>query len=152
RFHTIYWPIMLMALDLPLPKKVFAHGWLLMKDGKMSKSKGKVVDPVTLIDDYGLDALRYYLLREVPFGSDGVFTPEGFVECINFDFANDLANLLSRTVAIIRKYFNVEIPTFRSKEEAVDYSLETLMDETIDKVQSSMDKMEFSVALSANWH
>lgn len=76
RFHTIYWPIMLMALDLPLPKKVFAHGWLLMKDGKMSKSKGNVVDPVDLIDRYGLDALRYYLLREVPFGSDGVFTPE----------------------------------------------------------------------------
>ena len=75
RFHTIYWPIILMALDLPLPKKVFAHGWILMKDGKMSKSKGNVVDPVTLIDRYGLDALRYYLLREVPFGSDGVFTP-----------------------------------------------------------------------------
>ena len=82
RFHTIYWPIMLMALDLPLPKKVFAHGWLLMKDGKMSKSKGNVVDPVTLIDRYGLDAFRYYLLREVPFGSDGVFTPEGLLNVL----------------------------------------------------------------------
>src|SRR5690625_5598238 len=87
RFHTIYWPIMLMALDLPLPKKVFAHGWILMKDGKMSKSKGNVVDPVSLTDRYGLDALRYYLLREVPFGSDGVFTPEGFVVRLTYDLA-----------------------------------------------------------------
>ena len=112
RFHTIYWPIMLMALDLPLPKKVFAHGWLLMKDGKMSKSKGNVVDPVTLIDRYGLDSLRYYLLREVPFGSDGVFTPESFVERLNFDLANDLGNLLNRTVAMINKYFDGVIPAY----------------------------------------
>ena len=125
RFHTIYWPIMLMALDLPLPKKVFAHGWLLMKDGKMSKSKGNVVDPVTLIDRYGLDALRYYLLREVPFGADGVFTPEGFVDRINFDLANDLGNLLNRTVAMINKYFDGEIPEYKGSVSEFDRELRT---------------------------
>ena len=133
RFHTIYWPIMLMALDLPLPKKVFAHGWILMKDGKMSKSKGNVVNPVTLIDRYGLDALRYYLLREVPFGSDGVFTPEAFVEKVNFDLANDLGNLLNRTVAMINKYFNGEIPTYKESEGAFEKSLVEAHRETVEK-------------------
>ncbi|GIO30714.1 MULTISPECIES: methionine--tRNA ligase [Paenibacillus] len=149
RFHTIYWPIILMALDLPLPKKVFAHGWLLMKDGKMSKSKGNVVDPVTLIDRYGLDTLRYYLLREVPFGADGTFTPESFVERVNSDLANDLGNLLNRTVAMVDKYFDGVVPEYKSGVTAFDGELEEAAKAVYQKVEDAMENMEFSVALTA---
>lgn len=151
RFHTIYWPIMLMALGLPIPKKVFAHGWLLTKEGKMSKSKGTVVDPVVLIDRYGLDALRYYLLREVPFGADGAFTPENFVERINFDLANDLGNLLNRTVAMIDKYCGGQVPAYAGRLTPFDQPLEELAADTIRLVEDAMERMEFSVALSGLW-
>src|SRR5690606_31936775 len=145
-------PIMLMALGLPLPKKVFAHGWLLTKEGKMSKSKGTVVDPVVLIDRYGLDALRYYLLREVPFGSDGAFTPENFVERINFDLANDLGNLLNRTIAMIDKYFDGYIPSSSDLQAtAFDAAYEQFAQDTIVKVDEAMEDMQFSVALTEIW-
>lgn len=151
RFHTIYWPIMMIALELPLPQKVFAHGWLLMKDGKMSKSKGNVIDPVTLIDRYGLDAVRYYLLREVPFGADGAFTPEGFVERINYDLANDLGNLLNRTIAMLDKYFDGVIPEFQLGLTEFDKDLEQMTLAAVDKVEAALENMEFSVALNAIW-
>ncbi|MFC4768523.1 methionine--tRNA ligase [Effusibacillus consociatus] len=150
RFHTIYWPIMLMALGLPLPKKVFGHGWLLMKDGKMSKSKGNVIDPKLLINRYGLDSIRYFLLREVPFGSDGVFTPEALIQRMNYDLANDLGNLLSRTVAMLEKYFDGVLPALNDATD-LDKELQALATSTVERVEEAMDKMEFSVALSAIW-
>ncbi|HEC2209823.1 TPA: methionine--tRNA ligase [Staphylococcus delphini] len=151
RFHSIIWPIILMALDLPLPKKVFAHGWVLMKDGKMSKSKGNVMDPNVLIDRYGLDATRYYLMRELPFGSDGVFTPEAFVDRTNFDLANDLGNLVNRTISMINKYFDGELPAYQGPIHELDEAMEQMALDTVQAYHESMDKLQFSVALSTVW-
>ncbi|WP_214269048.1 methionine--tRNA ligase [Staphylococcus pseudoxylosus] len=151
RFHSIIWPILLMALDIPLPKKVFAHGWILMKDGKMSKSKGNVVDPNVLIDRYGLDATRYYLMRELPFGSDGVFTPEGFVERTNYDLANDLGNLVNRTISMINKYFDGELPAYQGPKHELDKDMEQMALDTVQTFHENMDDLQFSVALSTVW-
>ncbi|OQQ86197.1 methionine--tRNA ligase [Ligilactobacillus salivarius] len=150
RFHTIYWPIILMALDLPLPKHIIGHGWLLMRDGKMSKSKGNVVYPEMIVERYGLDALRYYLMRAVPFGNDGVFTPEDFIGKINFDLANDLGNLLNRTVAMINKYRG-GLPELKSGVTAFDKDLEDVAANTIKNFEEQMDSVHFSNALDEVW-
>jgi len=151
RFHTIYWPIILMALDLPLPKHIVGHGWLLMKDGKMSKSKGNVVYPEMLVERYGLDALRYYLMRAVPFGNDGVFTPEDFINKVNYDLANDLGNLLNRTVAMINKYRGGQIPALNSGVTEFDTDLEQAFQTAVKEYEEEMDNMHFSNALGALW-
>lgn len=151
RFHTIYWPIFLMALNLPLPKKIFAHGFIMMKDGKMSKSKGNVVQPEMLVERYGLDATRYFLLRELPFGADGVFSPEAFVERTNFDLANDLGNLLNRTVSMMNKYFDGVIPVEGNEPTEFDTALQQQAKDVIEKYEVNMDRMQFSMVLSDVW-
>ena len=140
RFHTILWPAMLMALDLPLPKRVFGHGWLLLDGGKMSKSKGNVVDPVVLADRYSVDAIRYFLLREIPFGNDGVFSNEALIARINSDLANDLGNLLSRTVAMVEKYFGGTVPAVREAGE-FDQDLIDTVSAMPDRVTKAMDEL-----------
>ncbi|GEO26362.1 methionine--tRNA ligase 1 [Alicyclobacillus acidoterrestris] len=150
RFHSIYWPIILMALDLPLPKKVYGHGFFLAKGGKMSKSKGNVIDPLQLVDRYGRDAFRYFLLREVPFGQDGIFTPEGLVERLNYDLANDFGNLIHRTVAMLTRFNDGVVPA-PGQREAVDEALQQVAADAQKAVEEAMDAMQFSVALTELW-
>lgn len=151
RFHTIYWPILLMALDLPLPKQIFGHGWLLMRDGKMSKSKGNVIYPDFLVENYGLDSLRYYLMREIPFGSDGVFTPEDYVTRMNSDLSNDLGNLLNRTVAMVNQYFDGKVPTYKGAQTDFDKELEAQVKETVEQYDDSLSHLQFNMVLQNVW-
>lgn len=151
RFHSIYWPIMLMALDLPLPKRLVAHGWFVMQDGKMSKSKGNVVYPEMLVERFGLDPLRYYLMRSLPVGSDGTFTPEDYVGRINYELANDLGNLLNRTIAMVNKYFDGEVPRFAVATD-FDADLASVATDSIENYHKQMEAVDFPRALEAVWN
>ena len=146
RFHSIIWPAMLMSLDLPLPKKVYGHGWLVMDGGKMSKSKGNVVDPYVLAEMFGVDALRFFLLRTFPFGSDGNFSNELLINTINIDLANDLGNLVSRTTAMVEKYFGGTLPESRAAGE-FDESLISQVSGLRDRYEAQMEKFQFQNAL-----
>ncbi|WP_247947974.1 methionine--tRNA ligase [Streptococcus constellatus] len=152
RFHSIYWPIMLMMLDLKLPERLIAHGWFVMKDGKMSKSKGNVVYPEMLVERYGLDTLRYYLMRSLPVGSDGTFTPEDYVGRINYELANDLGNLLNRTVSMINKYFDGQVSAYEENVTDFDADLAAVVADSLAQYHKQMNTVDYPRALEAVWN
>ena len=152
RFHSIYWPILLMMLDIKLPERLIGHGWFVMKDGKMSKSKGNVIYPEMLVERFGLDPLRYYLMRSLPVGSDGTFTPEDYVARINYELANDLGNLLNRTVAMINKYFGGQVPAYVENVTAFDADLAKVVEENIAEYHKQMNAVDYPRALEAVWN
>ena len=152
RFHLIYWPIFLMALDLPLPKTILVHNWIMMKDGKMSKSKGNVIYPETLMQRYGLDALKYFLLREMPLSQDEIFSPEAFVERYNFDLCNDLSNLLNRTVSMVNKYFEGNVPYYHQTPNEVDEELESYTLQQIEKFEEKWNEYEIANSIQEIWN
>ena len=152
RFHSIYWPILLMMLDIKLPERLIGHGWFVMKDGKMSKSKGNVIYPEMLVERFGLDPLRYYLMRSLPVGSDGTFTPEDYVARINYELANDLGNLLNRTVAMINKYFGGQVPAYVENVTAFDVDLAKVVEENLAEYHKQMNAVDYPRALEAVWN
>lgn len=152
RFHSIYWPILLMMLDIKLPERLIGHGWFVMKDGKMSKSKGNVIYPEMLVERFGLDPLRYYLMRSLPVGSDGTFTPEDYVARINYELANDLGNLLNRTVAMINKYFGGQVPAYVENVTAFDADLAKVVEENLAEYHKQMNAVDYPRALEAVWN
>ena len=152
RFHSIYWPILLMMFDIKLPERLIGHGWFVMKDGKMSKSKGNVIYPEMLVERFGLDPLRYYLMRSLPVGSDGTFTPEDYVARINYELANDLGNLLNRTVAMINKYFGGQVPAYVENVTAFDADLDKVVEENIAEYHKQMNAVDYPRALEAVWN